>query len=96
MPEEEFTVYHRFRPYFIIGQLDYSKEVLIPQKKGNVDGFMIINPLYCYEGGKISMKEIFNGGDAVKIERSAIIVNRGWIPAQLRDKRSRPTEINSR
>ena len=22
MPEEEFNVYHRFRPYFIIGQLD--------------------------------------------------------------------------
>jgi len=32
MPMEEFNVYHRFRPYFILGQLDYSKEVLIPQK----------------------------------------------------------------
>jgi len=60
------------------------------------EGFMVINPLYCYEGGKISMKEIFNGGDSVKIERSAIIVNRGWIPAELSDKRSRPSEINSR
>ena len=33
MPEEEWTVYHRFRPYFIVGQLDYSKEVLIPREK---------------------------------------------------------------
>lgn len=32
----------------------------------------------------------------MKIERAAVIVNRGWIPAHLRDKRSRPTEINTR
>ena len=30
MPDEEFNVYHRFKPYFILGQLDYSKEILIP------------------------------------------------------------------
>ena len=42
------------------------------------------------------MKELFNGGDPVKIERSAIIVNRGWIPLELKDKRTRPTEVNSR
>ena len=33
MPDEEFTVYHRFKPYFIIGQIDYTKEVLIPKSK---------------------------------------------------------------
>jgi hypothetical protein len=33
MPDEEFTVYHRFKPYYIIGQLDYTKEVLIPKRK---------------------------------------------------------------
>jgi len=32
----------------------------------------------------------------VNIERAAIIVNRGWIPANLKDKRSRPNEINTR
>merc|ERR1712086_269284 len=37
-----------------------------------------------------------NGGDPVSIERAALIVNRGWIPASLRDKRSRPDEVNSR
>jgi hypothetical protein len=31
MPLEEFNVYHRFMPYFIIGQLDQSKEILIPR-----------------------------------------------------------------
>ena len=34
--------------------------------------------------------------DAISIERSAIIVNRGWVPAAYRDKRSRPGEVNSR
>lgn len=33
MPEVEFNVYHRFKPYFIIGQLDQTKEILIPAKK---------------------------------------------------------------
>lgn len=33
MPEEEYTVYHRFKPYFLLGQLDQSKEVLIPRQK---------------------------------------------------------------
>ena len=42
------------------------------------------------------MKELIGDGDPVKIERAAIIVNRGWIPATLRDKRTRPNEVNSR
>ena len=59
MPEEEFNVYHRFRPYYIIGQIDYSKEILIPKTKV-VDGikqkgFDVINPVYCYEGGRFSL-----------------------------------------
>lgn len=100
MPDQEFNVYHRFRPYFIIGQLDMTKEILIPKTKEfngkKVQGYDVINPLYCYEGGKTSFKELFAGNDGVKIERSAIIVNRGWIPERLKDKRKRPTEINSR
>ena len=100
MPEEEWTVYHRFKPYFLLGQIDMSKEVLIPRQKvvnGNkVDGFDVINPMYCYEGGKLSFQNAFNKADPVKIERSAIIINRGWIPAAYRDKRSRPNEVNQR
>jgi cytochrome oxidase assembly protein ShyY1 len=42
------------------------------------------------------MKELAGDGDPIKIERAAIIVNRGWIPAKLRDKRTRPNEVNSR
>ncbi len=100
MPEEEWTVYHRFKPYYLLGQLDMSKEVLIPRQRtinGVVhEGFDVINPMYCYEGGRISFKKQFEGVDPIKIERSAIIVNRGWIPAAYRDKRSRPQEVNSR
>jgi len=101
MPEEEWTVYHRFRPYFIIGQLDYSKEVLIPRTKvingESVPGFDVINPFYCYEGGKISMGTLISlKGDPIQIDRAALIVKRGWIPAQYREKSSRPEEVNSR
>lgn len=101
MPEEEWTVYHRFRPYFIVGQMDYSKEVLIPRDKTingqTVTGFDVINPFYCYEGGKISMQRgLTMSGDPISIERAALIVNRGWIPAAYREKTSRPKEVNSR
>jgi len=56
----------------------------------------VINPVYCYEGGKMDFKKAFNKENPVDVERAAIIVNRGWIPAEYRDKRSRPEEINSR
>lgn len=97
MPDEEWIVYHRFKPYFLVGQLDYSKEVLIPREKGGQPGFDVINPLYCYEGGKLSMQNLMQlKDDAIQIDRSAIIVNRGWVPASYKDKRSRPNEVNTR
>lgn len=101
MPDEEFNVYHRFKPYYILGQLDTSKEVLIPATRydefGNkYEGYNVINPLYCYEGGRISFQKTFAKEDPISIDRSAIIINRGWIPAELKDRRSRPNEINTR
>lgn len=33
MPAEEYEAYHLFKPYYIIGQIDYSKEILIPRKR---------------------------------------------------------------
>ena len=60
------------------------------------EGYDVLSPLYCYEGGKISFKNAFKGEDPVKIERAAIVLNRGWIGAQYRDKRSRPHDVNSR
>jgi hypothetical protein len=101
MPDEEFNVYHRFKPYYVIGQLDTSKEVLIPATRtdalGNkVHGYNVVNPLYCYEGGRLSFEKAFAQADPVSVDRAAIIVNRGWIPAELKDKRSRAHETNSR
>jgi hypothetical protein len=101
MPDEEFNVYHRFKPYFVIGQLDTSKEVLIPATRydelGNqLKGYNVVNPLYCYEGGRLSFQKAFAKEDPVSVERAAIIVNRGWIPAELKDRRSRAHELNSR
>ena len=99
MPKEEWTVYHRFKSYFVLGQLDQSKEILIPRTKvvngTKKAGFDVISPLYCYEGGSVSFKNTFAGENPVDVDRAAIIVNRGWIPANKRDKRSRPTQ-NSR
>lgn len=55
MPDQEYEAYYKFAPYFIVGQLDLSKEILIPRTKTvnglSYDGFDVINPLYCYEGG---------------------------------------------
>ena len=101
MPDEEFNVYHRFKPYFMLGQLDTSKEVLIPATRidefGNKqEGYNVINPLYCYEGGRLSFGRAFAKEDPISVDRAAIIVNRGWIPAELKDRRSRPNETNSR
>jgi cytochrome oxidase assembly protein ShyY1 len=100
MPKEEFNVYHRMVPYFVLGQLDHSKEVLIPRKHPTTGtaGFEVFNPLYCYEGGRTSFNNIINEKpNVVRIDRSAIIINRGWIPAHLKDKRHRPgVELNTR
>jgi hypothetical protein len=100
MPEQEWRVYHMFKPYYVLGQLDLTKEVLIPRSKtiNGIEeaGFDVINPLFCYEGGKLSMRAAFAQDDAIKIDRAALIVNRGWIPARYRDKRSRPTEVNTK
>ncbi len=35
-------------------------------------------------------------GDPISVERAAIIVRRGWVPASYREKSSRPQETNSR
>lgn len=61
-----------------------------------VEGYDVINPLYCYEGGRLSFRKTFAKEDPISIDRAAIIVNRGWIPIELKDKRSRPNEINTR
>lgn len=59
-------------------------------------GYDVINPVYCYEGGRFSFNSLFNKQDPITVERAALIINRGWIPIELKDKRSRPNEINSR
>jgi cytochrome oxidase assembly protein ShyY1 len=101
MPDEEFDVQHRFKPYYMIGQIDHSKEILIPKVRiidgQKIHGYDVINPIYTYENGKISMKKTFAEEECpATVERAAIIVNRGWVPAQLKDKRSRPYEMNTR
>jgi len=80
MPLEEYNAYYRFRGFYITGQLDTSKEILIPRKVDGAAGYDVLSPLYCYDGGKWSIKRRLQGEDPVVIDKSAVIVNRGWIP----------------
>lgn len=101
MPEQEYDYYRLFHPYYVIGQLDYTKEVLIPKDKvingATHKGFDIINPLYCYDGGTLMTEKTQNTpGAGIGTDRAAIIVNRGWIPYHLKDKKNRLWEKNSR
>lgn len=102
MPEQEYNVYHRFMPYYVIGQLDYDKEILIPSKRTingvKVSGYDVINPLYCYDAGRVnaSALELNDNSKMTSTDRAAIIVNRGWIPEELKDKRTRPWEQTTR
>lgn len=65
MPWQEYHAHHLFRPYYVIGQIDYSKEVLIPKEVTldgkKVSGFDVINPLYCYDAGKFDQAAIAMG-----------------------------------
>lgn len=98
MPQKQYEHEHKFSPYFVIGQLDYTKEVLIPKDRvidGKTQkGFDVINPLYCYDGGRFSIIKM-GKSDSVTVDRAAIIINRGWIPYELKNKKNRPWETNS-
>lgn len=95
MPLAEYNAYYRFRGFYMTGQLDTSKEVLIPRTKDGQKGYDVLSPLYCYDGGRWSLKRQTKGEDPVTIEKSAVIVNRGWIPAHLKDRASRPRDVHS-
>lgn len=41
------------------------------------------------------MMESEGKGDPFQIDKAAVIINRGWIPYQYKDKKSRPWETNS-
>lgn len=102
MPDKEYAMWHLFKPYFVIGQIDYAKEVLIPKTKVvngvKHHGFDVVNPLYCYDAGKMHLEALPMGQEQniLRSDRAAIIVNRGWIPYSMKDKKTRPWEQNSR
>jgi cytochrome oxidase assembly protein ShyY1 len=102
MPEEEYNQFYRFTPMFMIGQIDHNKEVLIPTDRkinGKTHkGYDVINPLYTHNGGRLHMEAIaLDKKDKITTtERAAIIVNRGWIPAEMKDRKTRPWEKTTR
>lgn len=102
MPLKEYDVYHKFYPYYVIGQFDYTKEILIPKTKNingrNIRGFDVINPLYCYDGGRFNFAALHSQEESkfISTDRAAIIVNRGWIPYEMKDRKTRPWETNTR
>merc|ERR1712178_462970 len=81
--------------------LDMSKEILIAREKvidgRKTPGFDVYNPLYCLEGGHVNFKGMFmKEGKPAKLDRAGIIVCRGWIPHNKRDRKSRPEDMNTR
>lgn len=100
MPMQEYLAYHQFRPYFVIGQIDYTKEVLLPKTRyvngKKMRGYDVINPFYCYDGGKIYLHKLVKDPEqAIEQDRAALILHRGWIPYDMKNKKSRPWETNS-
>ena len=95
MPDIEFEMSYLFTPFFMIGQLDTSKEIHIPRKKDGIQGYDVLSPLYCYEGGRVNLAEVMRGGEPVTLDKAAIVINRGWIPEELKDKTRRIRDINS-
>ena len=61
------------------GQFDHSSQVLVTKIKDGEEGFDVITPFYCYsdENGKVQ----------------PVLVNRGWIPYDARDKYSKDNEM---
>lgn len=55
----------------------------------------MISPLYCYDGGRYSTSRDILGKDSVIIDKSALLVNRGWIPAEKKDRLTRPRDIHT-
>jgi len=95
MPKEEYDAFYRFRGFYVTGQLDTTKEVLIPRKREGLAGYDVLSPLYCYDGGKWSIKRKLQGKDPTVIEKSAVIINRGWIPASKKDRLTRPRDVHT-
>lgn len=98
MPWQEYKAYHQFNPYYIIGQLDKSKEILIPTKKvidgKTVNGYSIMNPIYTYENGRLLYGDWSNKKKNIThVDRAAVIVNRGWIPKELKNPLTRPEDV---
>lgn len=95
MPEQEFEMSYKFKPFYMIGQLDTSKEIHIPRTKDGQKGYDVLSPLYCYEGGRVSLAAHIKGNEPVTLDKAAIIINRGWIPEELKDRTRRIRDINS-
>lgn len=57
MPWQDYQMYHRFKPYFVQGHIDYEKEILIPRTRWvngrPVLGCDVYNPFYCFDDGRM-------------------------------------------
>lgn len=95
MPRQEYDAYYKFFPFYVTGQLDTTKEVLIPREKDGNAGYDVISPLYCYDGGRYSVPKDIQGKPAIVIDKSALLINRGWIPASQKDRLSRPKDVHT-
>ena len=83
MPETEFNVLYRMRSAFLEGYFDHNKEVLIPHKQNNIEGYKVFTPFYYYLAEGVDIKNPVTVDDKnitmnPSIVRCAMAVDRGW------------------
>ena len=53
LPLKEYSMTRQFMPYYVMGYIDYEKEVLIPRSVKingtSYPGFDVVNPFYCMD-----------------------------------------------
>ena len=84
------------------GFFDHSKEIHVPKVFRGEEGYDVITPFYYfnYDNDKIVINHLEDDPNEIKNfdqgkNYLCIAVNRGWIPALLKDRRTRPYDVNS-
>lgn len=95
--KEIFENSFQFMPIEATGYFDHMREIHIPKVKDGVEGYEILSPFFYFD---VKDSNIYNLAIADDPKEQvfteslnsniSIIVNRGWVPKTLKDRRLRP------
>lgn len=95
--KEIFENSFQFMPIEATGYFDHMREIHIPKVKDGVEGYEIFTPFFYFDvkdSNIYNLAVVDNPKEQVFTEslncNISIIVNRGWIPKTLKDRRLRP------